>query len=765
MKKHLSPRHVACAIILILHAALCIVYSLSTPLWESYDETGHYSYARYIARNHALPPLGIKLARFDESHQPPLYYALVALPMSFVNTSDDAQPRFAVGGGVYVVPDERIDAFPYRGTALALRLGRMVSVVFSTLCVAVTYLTVRTALPQRENVALLATAIFAFWPLTLFLGGTITNDIGMALFGSLTLLFAIRLWVAATTGASPWRTRLDSVALATSLAGAVMTKDSAISLLLFGGVIVALIAARLGRAKRWRAGLEVALLFALTLTILVAAGALISEGRNLRQFSMTANYTSYLLTAGSHVVIPAAGPPPPSLGERITFFVTNFFGFLWRLTFETTFGTFGWGLLRMPDTWYNLAIVGVAAGCLGAAWFALRHTNARWLPVLLALMLVFVGLAPGVRTLTSSNLSLLNGRFLLPGLGALIILVAIGLSAMPRLLSRLATTGVLAGIVLAAIMSPSVVILPYYARPAFLDPKAAPAGMQVAEPITYGGKIQLLGYTVPTTRITRGGIATIRLYWRALTTMKKDYALRVEIFSIDGRSFQDGQDYTPGHSVFPTSFWKPGDTFAEDYYLPIGLDAPAPTRATFKVTWFDTEQGNVLAQSLAPVCKDGNICEPKIGEIAVALDGTSAAQWVNKPALFHVGSGIDLLAAEAPSYARPGQAISLTLVWRADAAALPKLTTFVHLLSADGKLAAQGDSPPRNGYYPTTLWGANEIVPDEYTISISSATPPGNYRLVIGMYDPGTIQRIPVTDAKGTIVRDYAIQVEEITVR
>src|SRR6266542_118437 len=85
-------RHIVCLVILTVHAVLTIIYSLTTPLWDSFDEPGHYSYARYIAIHHALPPLGAQLSETNESHQPPLYYILVAIPMSFVDTSDDAQP-------------------------------------------------------------------------------------------------------------------------------------------------------------------------------------------------------------------------------------------------------------------------------------------------------------------------------------------------------------------------------------------------------------------------------------------------------------------------------------------------------------------------------------------------------------------------------------------------------------------------------------------------------------------------------------------------
>src|SRR6266545_4874554 len=91
-------RHVACAVLLGLHAVLTLIYSFMTPLWDSFDEPGHYSYARYIAIHHALPPVGTKLSDYDESHQPPLYYILAAIPMSFVDTSDNAQPKYTAGG-------------------------------------------------------------------------------------------------------------------------------------------------------------------------------------------------------------------------------------------------------------------------------------------------------------------------------------------------------------------------------------------------------------------------------------------------------------------------------------------------------------------------------------------------------------------------------------------------------------------------------------------------------------------------------------------
>lgn len=751
--------HIAFAAILVIHAIISIVYSISTPLWESYDETGHYAYARYIAVHRALPPLNASLAQYNESHQPPLYYALVALPISLIDTSDDAQPRFAIGGGVYVVPDEQIDAFPYRGTALALRLGRMVSVILSTFAVALVFFTVRTALPRRADIALLATAISALWPLTLFLGGTITNDIGMAFFGALTMWIIVRLWVK-----PPQQSRRRVyIALALCLAGAVMVKDNAIALLLFAGVAVVLLIARDIIAKR-AARLRDLLLPVILLAALLIAGGVVSEGRSLRQFTLTVGYASNVAALN---MAQAAAPNltvSASIWDRTVFLAANFANYLWRLVFETMFGTFGWGMVRMPSTWYDLAIVGALIAAAGLVPALVKRKD-RWFPLLMLLMLSIVALAPTMRTLASANLSLVNGRFLLPGQGALMILFAIGLMRLPRLIARVSAAYVLAGIALAAVMSPALVIQPFYQKPQMLDPVAIPEGMQFPLEITYGGTIRLLGYSLPMRKTYLGDIATVRLYWRALRPMSTDYGLRVENFTPDGVSLQNGLDFTPGHSVYPTSFWKVGDTFNEDYYLPLRSTAPAPTIVVFKATWFDQAGGHVLASDLAPTCQNGQPCEPKFGQLPIGLDSNSARPWSNLPALFRLGATIDLIQYAVPASVHPGQTMTVSLVWRASAEGLPALTTFVHVLSAEGKLAAQSDSPARGGFYPTRVWTTGEIIPDQYTLRFDHNVSAGRYLLAVGMYDPHSGQRLPAFDAAGVTLRDNTILLQEIMVQ
>jgi hypothetical protein len=57
----------------------------------------------------------------------------------------------------------------------------------------------------------------------------------------------------------------------------------------------------------------------------------------------------------------------------------------------------------------------------------------------------------------------------------------------------------------------------------------------------------------------------------------------------------------------------------------------------------------------------------------------------------------------------------------------------LHLVGAGDQVVAQQDGVPDQGLTPTTRWLSGEIVVDRRVLGLS-AVPPGEYRLVAGMY-------------------------------
>jgi hypothetical protein len=77
----------------------------------------------------------------------------------------------------------------------------------------------------------------------------------------------------------------------------------------------------------------------------------------------------------------------------------------------------------------------------------------------------------------------------------------------------------------------------------------------------------------------------------------------------------------------------------------------------------------------------------------------------------------------------------------------------------------QADVMPRDWGYPTTWWEKDEVVSDEIALALSDVQP-GAYQVTIGVYDPETGARLPVTGAAGTsVVVDHYLLVERLVLR
>ena len=74
-------------------------------------------------------------------------------------------------------------------------------------------------------------------------------------------------------------------------------------------------------------------------------------------------------------------------------------------------------------------------------------------------------------------------------------------------------------------------------------------------------------------------------------------------------------------------------------------------------------------------------------------------------------------------------------------------TAFVHLIGPDGKLYGQVDHTPGAGAYPTTGWLVGEYITDLYTLPLAADAPPGAYQIEIGLYNPNTGERLPLSTA------------------
>ena len=121
------------------------------------------------------------------------------------------------------------------------------------------------------------------------------------------------------------------------------------------------------------------------------------------------------------------------------------------------------------------------------------------------------------------------------------------------------------------------------------------------------------------------------------------------------------------------------------------------------------------------------------------------------------GGHIELLGYDLPTTSvEPGQAIPLTLYWKATAPVPTNYQVFVQLTRPATTLWGQSDKL-NPGDFPSTRWPLDKYVWDDHTLRVLPGTPPGEYRISIGLYTLADGRRAPVFDAQGNVAGDHVL--------
>ncbi|MFN2291287.1 MAG: glycosyltransferase family 39 protein [Anaerolineae bacterium] len=91
-----------------------------------------------------------------------------------------------------------------------------------------------------------------------------------------------------------------------------------------------------------------------------------------------------------------------------------------------------------------------------------------------------------------------------------------------------------------------------------------------------------------------------------------------------------------------------------------------------------------------------------------------------------------------------GEIAQITLFWQVEETPAQRYKVFLHVLDAGNHILGQRDAEPGGGVQLTTLWEPGQTIVDNYGLPVHPATPPGTYRVEVGMYDPETNRRLKV---------------------
>jgi hypothetical protein len=286
-----------------------------------------------------------------------------------------------------------------------------------------------------------------------------------------------------------------------------------------------------------------------------------------------------------------------------------------------------------------------------------------------------------------------------------------------------------------------------YARVYKVPPLVSPDMPQISHPaeVDLDGEVTFLGYDLETGPVPSGEEIEITLYWQGQSPLETGYSVFLRLIN-GAYDVWGGQDGAPLGGAMPTSMWEEGMVIADVRRLPI-LPGTPPGIYQIEIGMYDPSN----MADLGPVDGEDGLL---LGPVEVVRNRGVIPPSPQYDVEANLGDRVRLLGYALEGQPEPGQTLHLTLFWEALSPMTEDYTVFVHLLGQDGVLWGQRDSQPVTGFYPTSLWTEGEFVRDQYDLAVSEEAPPGAYTLKVGMYAPGTGERLPVLGSDGQVLGD-----------
>ncbi|MEM7798685.1 MAG: hypothetical protein AAF633_05805 [Chloroflexota bacterium] len=733
-------------VFLALFLILGVAYSTINPILEGTDELRHYRFIQYIIQNGNLPVQGSEDCR-SQSHHPPLYYGISALATFWVNTGQDvcespeSNPFWAynyweVGTdnkNMYIHSDA--EDFPWRGVSLATHIPRLINVILGAATVIMTYMIGQYIWPHNRYMVVGATGLLAFNPQFLYMSGTVNNDVIAAASGAMLLLTTLYV-LQKPNGFQPEEGVRWALWLALIISAALLSKFNLTPLVL--PLIIALILVA-NRHNQWPTMRRIFLLGGFW-TLMLAG------------WWFLRNQVLYGEPTGFRTVTELWGVREPNDSWGLVWLeIPGIWASLW--------GRFGFGQIPMDYwiyriLWYItfLSIIGIVVFFVWERLLrpAEERKDLSEIAEKLIVLTVFGGIALAVvvaYVLVSPAGAM--GRFLFPGLPALVFLLFWGLTLWPGLYRlelpwwepalAIGLNVFLFGIAIYALFG---IIQPAYAQPPAWEEGSLPASATLSN-VIFSPFALLHGYEVDLESAMPGDTVGVDLYWEVIDTPPGDFYFFLH--AMDGIGDMVAQrDTHPGTGNFPTSQWEVGDRFVDEISVIIPETA-ASGNIDLSIGFYAPEEGYRLAVSAPDGSLQGDSLILDQVAITVPEGPYPNAQFANFEDV------VRLRGYEFDSRQVEGESVTLTLYWEIiDRAALEEKVVFVGFTAEDGsKIESQTDFSELDEMSAGLL-----IVEDVHNVNLTGTYSPDLWSVSLHIFDFFTDSRVNMIGTRGNWIGD-----------
>lgn len=264
---------------------------------------------------------------------------------------------------------------------------------------------------------------------------------------------------------------------------------------------------------------------------------------------------------------------------------------------------------------------------------------------------------------------------------------------------------------------------------------ATPAKIEPAQ-LQFDDQLNLLGWQ---SENAAPNLLRVQFIWQVKQLTRENHTTRVELVNAQGDVTSSRAQWAR-YGVADERYWIPNEIVRDTYDLPLPNELPAGAYTI-----------RLARGEMAPV---------SIGTITLdAQHNATIPPTIPQHIDARLGDAIQLRGFDASPLERvhPGDSMPLTLYWSADKEVLEDYWVFVQLLDKDGKLVAQADGLPNNGFTPPLLWMPNEIIADRRVLQIPATISPGQYRLIVGLYRFRDLSRLPVSNRQGALDDDFVV--------
>ncbi len=263
-----------------------------------------------------------------------------------------------------------------------------------------------------------------------------------------------------------------------------------------------------------------------------------------------------------------------------------------------------------------------------------------------------------------------------------------------------------------------------------------PVTLTMAQPLEsqFPNGLRLLGVDSSAAATQQpGDRLRVTLLWQALQPLTQDAGLILALAGDDPIPLlAEPQPLIPD---YPTTNWLTGQVYRANYttLLPATLETGDYQLALRLVDLATGDSlGEQLLGSLSVRARDHRFDAPPLAQPVEADFATPAGETV-----------IRLLGYDIPQASlSPTQPIEVKLQWQAMQTMPAAYKVFLHLIDGAGRIVSQVDTLPQQGAALTTSWLPGEIIEDTLLLSLPSEGVSGNYRLIVGLYDQYTGERL-----------------------